>query len=112
MNWNYITDMNQLDKIVVDSQQIPQLIFKHSTRCFISASVLRRFESEWALSSPHVATHFLDLLQYRNLSNLIADRFQVEHESPQIIIIHKGKTSFHTSHDSISMETILTALPQ
>ncbi|MFM9984305.1 MAG: bacillithiol system redox-active protein YtxJ [Flavobacteriales bacterium] len=110
MNWNPLTDIEQLDNILTDSYHKPQLIFKHSTRCFISASVLRRLEADWGNSPLLVAPHFLDLLKYRSISDVIAKRFGVVHESPQIILFINGVVSFHTSHDDISVDVISDSL--
>ena len=101
LNWTPVTDLNQLDEIALISTDKPAVIFKHSTRCGISRMVLGKFERE--LDFPDdVALYFLDLLEYRNISNEIADRFGIYHQSPQLILIKDGKVTYHTSHDGIS----------
>ena len=99
MNWINLTTMSELDKIKEDSFQSHQFIFKHSTRCSISKMVLSRFES--TNDSLSFSVYLLDLLSYRDLSNQIADDFNIKHESPQLLVIKDGECCKHSSHTSI-----------
>ncbi len=60
LDWNALSDVSQLDTIIENSKTKPQAIFKHSTRCGISSSVLRKFEQQFDTSSL-MELHFLDL---------------------------------------------------
>ena len=51
-------------------------------------------------------SYLLDLLNHRDLSNEIASRYNIVHESPQIVVIRNGKAVFNESHDSISAEDL------
>ena len=99
MNWITLSKTSELDKIKQDSFHNSQYIFKHSTRCSISKMVLSRFESTNHTES--ISVYLLDLLSHRDLSNQIADDFNIVHESPQLIIIKKGECHSHSSHTSI-----------
>ena len=99
MNWITLTTTSALDKIKEDSFQNPQFIFKHSTSCSISKMVLSRFESTY--DSASLSVYLLDLLNYRDLSNQIANDFNVKHESPQLLVIKDGECCKHSSHTSI-----------
>lgn len=96
--------MGQLDEIVTRSYQQAQIIFKHSTRCSISSMVLHRLEREEVPAG--AAFYYLDLLSYRPISSAIAERFQVHHESPQIIVIKNGEVVYDESHMAIQMHEI------
>jgi bacillithiol system protein YtxJ len=100
MNWIPLKNIEQLAAIEKESFDNPVLIFKHSTRCHISRSALRMFESELGLKHEMVP-YFLDLLEFRDVSNEIASRFGVQHQSPQIIIIKDGKAIYNASHERI-----------
>ena len=97
LNWNLLSEMSQIDNIIEKSNVKPQVLFKHSTRCGISSGVLRRFEKEFD-TSINMELYFLDLLRYRNISNEIADRFNIVHQSPQLIVIKNGVVVAHDSH--------------
>lgn len=104
MNWNHLTSEAQLDQIIAASAQKPQAIFKHSTRCSISSVALQRMEKGTAPEG--IDFWFLDLLQYRSISNAVAQRFGVAHESPQILLIKNGECVFDESHLGISLAEI------
>ena len=104
MEWIHLTDEAQLNNIVNRSQTQPQVIFKHSTRCSISAVALKRFER--SPQPPGVDFYYLDLLAHRPLSNFVAQKFEVHHESPQVLLIRDGRCVFSESHLGISMEDI------
>lgn len=101
--WNHIKSEADLQKAVEESHQKKVAIFKHSTRCFISKTVLKNFEKEVSDSDKDVAYYFLDLLAHRDLSNKIADDFDVEHQSPQLIVLENGNAIKNASHQSISV---------
>lgn len=99
--WHILGKMEQLDEIMEESKTRPVAIFKHSTRCGISRGVLKMFEKNYTLSDNQVMLCFLDLIQNRDISNEIAARFKVHHESPQFIVIKNGVVVHHDSHHSI-----------
>lgn len=100
IEWRQLTDLGQLNEIVDLSNEKAVLIFKHSTRCSISRFALKQFENEFYLEEK-ITPYFLDLLNHRDVSNEIANRFDVFHQSPQILLIKNGKAIFSTSHDDI-----------
>ena len=105
IEWIPLETIEQLDTIVQESYEMPVLIFKHSTRCSISRFALKRFESEFDLQGK-VITYFLDLLNYREISNEIAVKFGVQHQSPQVLLLKNGKVVYHDSHDGIEAEEL------
>ncbi|URC11197.1 bacillithiol system redox-active protein YtxJ [Flavobacterium sp. B183] len=105
VNWTPLTDVAQLMEIEAISNEKPVVIFKHSTRCSISRMALKQFEREYALEDT-VGAYFLDLIAYRDVSNEIASRFNVYHESPQLILIRNGKAVYDVSHSDIDAEAL------
>lgn len=100
MNWIQLTDLGQLNEISLLSNEKPVIIFKHSTRCSISRMALKQFENEF-VSNDEVEVYFLDLLEHRDISNEIATRFNVYHQSPQLLLIKEGKSVYDVSHSDI-----------
>lgn len=108
MNWNKLTTIETLDSIANESNSQPILIFKHSTRCSISATALSRLERNWTDdTSQKIKPYYLDLIAFREISSGIAAKFNVEHESPQILIIKNGICVYNNSHTGINFATIL-----
>lgn len=107
MDWISLNDTKQLDEIVAESKVRPVLIYKHSTRCNISRSALDRLERKWDVSVVgDVKRYFLDLISFREVSNRIAEIFDVEHHSPQILLISNGKSVLDLSHYEIDFDQI------
>ncbi len=104
--WKKIESEKDLDSAVEKSSKQKVLIFKHSTRCFISKTVLKNFEKQMQASNKDYAYYFLDLLANRSISNEIESRFDVVHQSPQLIVLENGKAVKNASHHNIDLETI------
>ena len=100
MNQIELTHSSQLVKIKEDSFHNPQFVFKHSTRCYISKMVLNHFELHHKKLNRYF--YLLDLLNYKNLSKLIENDFNIKHESPQLLVIERSKCILHFSHSSIN----------
>ncbi len=105
VNWTELTDILQLNEIQAISIEKPVAIFKHSTRCSISRMALKQFEREYDLEGV-VDAYFLDLIAHRDISNEIALRFNVHHESPQLILIKNGKAVYNVSHSDIDAQAL------
>lgn len=107
--WIDLNEMKQLDKLEEVSETKTVAILKHSTRCGVSRMVLRMFESDYDLASDEpVELYFLDLITHREISNEIASRFNVKHESPQLIVLKDREVVHHSSHQSISANKLKT----
>lgn len=107
MNWIALTSLDQLSEIDELSKIQPVMIFKHSTRCSISNMALSRVESKWN-DETGVKAFYLDLLNYRDVSNAISSRYNVIHQSPQALLIINGKCTVHQSHSGINVNELLT----
>ena len=104
MNWINLKNNSQIKEIIEKSQVKPQVIFKHSTRCSISSMAKGRLER--SIIPENTDFYFLDLIAYRNISNEVSSRFDVSHESPQILVIKNGECVYDESHGSITMDEI------
>jgi bacillithiol system protein YtxJ len=103
INWQNLSDFSQIDLIQEESQLSPVVLFKHSTTCPISAMAKLRLESKWNLS---LKAYYLDLLSNRPISNEIAERFSVKHESPQLLLISEGECIYDASHMDINVDEL------
>jgi len=105
MHWIHLTDEEQLEQILTKSQIRPQVIFKHSTRCSVSAVALQRLQR--VAQPADIDFYFLDLLSYRGLSNKVTEMLGVTHESPQVLLVKNGDCVYEESHMGISMNEIV-----
>jgi len=104
MTWVNLTSLDQLNEIKNDNGY--SLIFKHSTRCSISMMAKRNFEFNWEVIPEDTKLYFLDLISYREISNSVAEVFNVAHQSPQILLIKNGECVLEASHSDISAEEV------
>lgn len=102
MIWRNLDSLEHYQEILKDSESSETAfgVFKHSTRCGISAMVKRRFEKDWPDSAPF-PIYYLDLLKYREISAQVEKSTGVVHQSPQFIVISNGDVAYHASHSSI-----------
>lgn len=108
MNWNKLEKLSQLEDIKKESHDISVLIFKHSTSCSISGMAWDRLKRNWNENeTSKVKPYYLDLLSFREVSNKVAEEFDVMHQSPQVIVIKNGDAVYSSSHMGISYKDIL-----
>jgi bacillithiol system protein YtxJ len=100
--WNILKTEDDLQILKERSSTRPQVIYKHSSRCFVSSIVRSKLEKSTVPGE--MDFHFLDLISYRPLSNKIAADFKVPHESPQVLVIRNNECIYDASHDNIDME--------
>jgi bacillithiol system protein YtxJ len=110
MDWIEMDSESVLISAVEDSYSNKGIvIFKHSTRCSISMMAKTRLSIKWNFKEDLPIYH-LNLIQQRTISNLIADKFNVQHESPQLLLIKNGECVYHTSHMGISVSDLRSFL--
>lgn len=102
VNWIPLKSLNQLEEINEISKNESVAIFKHSPRCGISNMVIRLFEKKFDESMSNLKVYYLDLLNFRELSNEVGYKYQILHESPQLLVIKNGIAVTHSSHYDIA----------
>lgn len=97
--WKSLSSAAEFDALLQSSFAF--LIFKHSSRCGISAMVKRRFQSSWE-ENPDNPVYLIDVIRDRELSQHIARTTGVQHESPQVIAVRDGHVAYEASHSGVS----------
>ncbi|WP_303685339.1 bacillithiol system redox-active protein YtxJ [Nonlabens dokdonensis] len=104
--WEPLESIDQLENVIKNSTIKPKVIFKHSTRCGISRMVLNQFENGFESNDDEVTFYFLDLLNYREVSNAVAEKLNVRHQSPQIIVLYNKEILHTESHQGIDIKKV------
>ena len=106
MNAQFIDldNTEQLEKLFESSHQKPVILFKHSTTCPISANV---FED---VSQTDATIYLIVVQEARNVSNAIAEKTGIRHESPQAIVLRNGEAIYHASHYDVTHSDIADAI--
>ncbi len=106
-----ITTSEQLEAAIRESQDKPVLLFKHSTRCPISAGAYSEAKRYLAQTpNPDAAYMLIHVVEDRPVSLEAADRLGVEHASPQAILLKEGRTVWNVSHSRITASALQEAL--
>ncbi len=100
--WIPLSATQQLALIEKKSATKTQVIFKHSTRCGISRMVMNQFVATYNLTEKDLDLYYLDLLNHRDVSNEVGYKFQILHESPQLLVVKNGVVVAHASHGAIN----------
>jgi bacillithiol system protein YtxJ len=103
ISWKPLDKLISLDEAIQLSEERDVVLFKHSTTCSISQMAKMRLESSWDFAENEITPYFLDLRAHREISNAIAEKLSVAHESPQILLIRKGTCIYDASHFDISV---------
>ena len=107
MNWNILETKEEVDQIAISSTQNCALIYKHSVRCSLSSLVLDRLTRSWKSEEmTGVDIYFLDIINHRNVSNYIAEKFDIIHQSPQVLIIRNGDCVYDNSHYGVNYDEL------
>lgn len=79
------------------------LVYKHSPHCPVSTWAKRALLSVPELPWP---LHEVDVIHQRPVSQAIAAFYEIQHESPQLLLVRSGKVIAHTSHDGVNAEIL------
>jgi len=85
------------------------LVFKHSSRCNVSASAFAEYEA-FAAARPDVPTAWIDVIAERPWSQRAAELSGVPHESPQAILVRDGRAAWHASHGAVTQRALESAV--
>lgn len=87
------------------------LVYKHSTRCPVSSMAWREV-SAFRKEHPEAVVYVVHVVEQRALSNAVAQRTGVRHESPQAILLEGGRVSWHASHEGVNVDALTALLPE
>jgi bacillithiol system protein YtxJ len=109
-NLTHLSDLDMLDAAIDESRTRPVLLFKHSRTCGISAEALDELRSHLE-RGPAAATYKVITVQsHRRISDEVADRLGVRHETPQAILLRDGRPVWKASHFRITADELNRAL--
>jgi len=101
-----ITSLAAFDDLLVQSQEHPVVLFKHDPFCGVSIRAYYELEN---LPNPVV---MVDVARAHAMSQDIAARTGVRHESPQVIVLKDGQAVWSASHGAIKQHAVVQAVQQ
>ena len=99
-NFIEINTTEKLDELFQNSYENPVMIFKHSTTCPISSGVYQM------VSQVDEDVYLVIVQKARNVSNYIAEKTGIRHESPQTFVIKDGEPVYHASHYDVDLNEV------
>jgi bacillithiol system protein YtxJ len=105
-----IEDVPTLDELIEAAKNRPVWFFKHSLTCPISAgawSEFRRFAEDQDGNGAVFA--LIEVQTARPVSNALAERLGVRHQSPQAILLRDSRVAWHASHYDIDLNALQSA---
>ncbi len=99
-NFTEINSTEQLDELFKKSNENPIVLFKHSLTCPISAGIHQE------ISNADADINMVIMQRARNVSDEIAKRTGIRHESPQAIILKNGKVVYHAAHYDVTASDV------
>ena len=109
--------IEELERLIAESEKRPLLLFKHSRSCGISAEALDELiehlnaRAGSTVDSAEPARYAVVTVQtHRDVSNAVSARLGIRHETPQAIIVRGGKVVWSASHFRVNAASIQKAL--
>lgn len=104
-----IDTLEQFEEILKDQKTF--YFLKHSLTCPISHAAYQEYQ-KYAEANQSVPTYYLAVQDSRPLSNEIAEKFQIKHESPQAILFSNGEARWNASHWKITNRSLAGAITE
>ncbi len=108
--WNQLFQKEEVDEVFLSSNDAPQIILKHSNSCGTSYFAKKNIESITEGELGDSKLHLVDVIRSRPISNYLADKVGVRHESPQVFVIKNGEVKWHASHGLVTADNVLNAI--
>ncbi|NQD70690.1 bacillithiol system redox-active protein YtxJ [Sphingobacterium shayense] len=110
MHWETLSSVEQLKQLAQKNSAF--IIFKHSTRCSVSSMAKRNLTMELNSVGNDLPIYYLDLIALREVSNYISSKWNIRHESPQILVLKGDSCLYHASHSDIELEAALMTITE
>lgn len=108
LNFLSLNTIEDIDRLLERSKSHSSLIaiYKHSPTCDLSYLAKKKLERDWSFKKDELPVYFIDVIRQRPLSNHVAQKLNIRHESPQILLIKDGVSVYDEDHMAINVEAI------
>lgn len=95
-----------IDQAFQASETTPILIYKHSPICHLCDLAILEVQKFIAAEAKQFEFYQVDVIAQRPLSQLLEQRLNVLHESPQLLLVWKSICRWNLSHRHITQKKI------
>jgi bacillithiol system protein YtxJ len=107
---NAVDAIDELDRLLAASESRPLLLFKHSHTCGVSAEALDELVAHLNRGPAGVDYALVTVQTHRDVSNAVASRLGVRHETPQALLVHNGRVVWSASHFRVTAGAVEEAI--
>jgi bacillithiol system protein YtxJ len=104
-----VTTEAEFEGAIASSHERPVLFFKHSHTCGLSAQAFDELDAWLAEASDDPHVYIVTVQTHRHLSNELVKRFNVRHETPQVLLVRNGACVWHGAHFRVTSRTVRSA---
>ena len=108
-DWMQLASEDSVEEVFTASGARVQLILKHSQSCAVSFFAKQNLDSVPLEEWPEMDRSMVEVVRFRPISQYLAQKTGVRHESPQVLVIANGEVIFHTSHSEVNKVNIQQA---
>lgn len=105
-----LREVSELAEAIARSQEAPMLLFLHDRWCPISGNAYK--EMSQLPAEDQEKTALIDVTNGKALSQAIEEQTGVRHESPQVILLRRGKATWNASHFGITAKAVTAAIAE
>lgn len=105
-----LSDVDELEAAIAESRERPVLVFKHSRNCGISCEALDELRAHVERAETGAAYKLITVQSHRRVSDELAARFGIRHETPQAILLRDGQPIWTASHFRITASQLDTVV--
>ena len=98
-----------LEQLLERSHKDPVVILNHSTQCSRSAGAYEEYEAFMA-DNPDTPCGTVLVIEDREISDELEERFGIRHESPQAIVVSNGNPTWHANHFKVTAKALEAAV--
>ena len=107
--------VEDLEQLLSESHARPFLLFKHSYTCGVSAEALDELidhlNTDLANAGAAEPRYAMVTVQtHRDVSNAVAKRLGVRHETPQALLVRDGRVIWAASHFRVTATAVRQAI--
>ena len=107
-----IHGIDELDRAIAESRQRPLLLFKHSYSCGVSVEALDELLAHLSEERADARYAMVTVQTHRHVSNAVAAKLGVRHETPQALLVRDGRVVWSASHFRVNADALGKALAQ
>jgi bacillithiol system protein YtxJ len=109
-NVTHLSDLDMLEAAIAESLERPVLLFKHSRTCGISCEALDELQAHLERGGVDAGYKMITVQSHRRVSDGVASRFGIRHETPQAILLRDGRPVWNASHFRITADELTRIL--